>query len=335
MTTTTQPSHYGGAARPAPQAAPGDQPGCDEQDRVARAALTWLAEPADPQLGELLAECTPQATVAAIQAGVLPPQYEPVSGADRSAMDRALARWRLRLPDLPAGDKITAACRSGGVRLVCPGDPQWPARLDDLGTARPYALWVRGTADLRLCTGQSVTVAGSRAATGYGSHVAGFIAGDLAGDGWTTIASEAYGIDAAAHRGALVSGGRAVAVLAGGLDRPCPAGHASLLDQIAGSGLVVSEWPPGTRPTRLRFCTRGRILAALSDATVIIEAGSRSGALTVARYAAELGRPLLAVPGPVTSAQSEGCHLLIRSRGATLVTSHREIIAAARPGSPS
>lgn len=330
MTTTTQPRDDGGA-----QPASDDRPGCDEQDRVARATLTWLAEPADPQLGELLAGCTPQAIVASIRAGILPSRYQPASWADRAAMGRALARWQLRLPDLPAAEQITTAWGSGGVRVVCPGDAQWPARLDDLGTARPYALWVRGTGDLPLCTGQSVTLAGSRAATGYGSHVAGQIAGDLAGEGWTTVAGEAYGIDAAAHRGALAGGGRAVAVLAGGLDRPCPAGHASLLDQIAGSGLVISEWPPGTRPARLRFAARGRILAALTNATVIVEAGARSGALTVARHAAGLGRPLLAVPGPVTSAQSEGCHILIRGWGATLVTSHREIIAAARPGSAS
>jgi DNA processing protein len=335
MTATTQQHDTGGAASPGRQPATSDQPGRDEPDRIARAALTWLAEPADPQLGALLGVCGPASVVAAIRAGVLPPQYQPASGADRAAMGRALLRWRLRLPGLPAAEQIAATWRSGDLRLVCPGDPQWPDQLEDLGPARPYALWIRGAGDLRSCTMRAVAVAGARAATGYGSHVAAQITAGLAAESWTTLAGEAYGIDAAAHRGALAESGRAVAVLAGGLDRPCPAGHASLLDQIARTGLVISEWPPGSRPTRLRFRTRGRVLAALGAATVIIEAGIRSGALSTARHAAGLGRPVLAVPGPVTSAQSEGCHVLIRDQGATLVTTPGEIIAAARLGSTS
>jgi DNA protecting protein DprA len=174
---------------------------------------------------------------------------------------------------------------------------------------------------------------GSRAATGYGAHVAGEIAQDLAGHGWVTVSGAAYGIDAAAHWGALAAGRLTVAVLASGVDQPYPAGHADLFSRITDGGVLVSEWPPGTRPTRIRFRARSRVLAALGAATVVVEAGEHSGALTVARQARDLGRHLMAVPGPVTSAQSAGCHALIRDRDATLVTSASDIITAAGTGS--
>ena len=304
-----------------------------DRDRLARAALTWLAEPADPQLLTLLGVCEPAAVLAAIRQGILPRPYQAGGDVDPTAMRQAIRRWRTRLPDLPDQDTIAALCRDDRLRVACPGDPEWPARLDDLGAARPYALWLHGTGDLRSFTRHSVTVTGSRAATGYGAHVAGEMAADLAERGWLVVSGGAYGIDAAAHRGALTAGGMTVAVLAGGLDQPYPAGHAGLFIQISDGGMLVSEWPPGTRPTRTRFQARNRILAALSAATVIIEAGVHSGALTVARHARELGRPLMAVPGPVTSAQSAGCHTLIRDQDATLVTSASDIISATGIGS--
>jgi DNA processing protein len=303
-----------------------------DQQALARAALTYLAEPADPALGALLEICEPAEVLAAIKADMLPGTGPGCgdSPASRRALERALGRWRIRLPWLRDDGQIAAACRDG-IRLVCPTDPEWPGGLDELGLVRPYALWLRGPADLRLACSRSVSVVGSRAATGYGAHVAGEIAADLGERGWAIVSGGAYGIDAAAHRGALVAGATTIAVLACGVDYPYPAGHADLFADIAASGLVISEWPPGRHPARLRFLTRNRTIAALTCGTVIVEAGERSGALNTARYAAQLCKPLMAVPGPVTSAQSAGCHRIIRDWGATCVTRADDIIEMLSP----
>jgi len=172
---------------------------------------------------------------------------------------------------------------------------------------------------------------GSRAATSYGGHVAGEIAADLGERGWAVVSGGAYGIDAAAHRGALAAEAVTIAVLACGVDYPYPAGHADLFAAIAAQGLVVSEWPPGRHPARTRFLVRNRVIAALGCGTVIVEAGERSGALNTARHAADLGKPLMAVPGPVTSAQSAGCHRIIRDWGASCVTRAADIIELLSP----
>jgi len=299
---------------------------------LARAGLTYLAEPGDPALGALLGICEPEEILAAIKADMLPGTGPGCgdSPASRAALERALGRWRIRLPKLPSAADIAGACRDG-IRLVCPEDPDWPGGLDQLGPARPYALWLRGNTDLRHSCQRSVSVVGSRAATGYGAHVAGEIAADLAERGWVVVSGGAYGIDAAAHRGALATRGITIAVLACGVDFPYPAGHAELFADIAAHGLVISEWPPGCHPARMRFLVRNRVIAALSCGTVIVEAGERSGALNTARHAAELGKPLMAVPGPVTSAQSAGCHRIIREWGASCVTRAADIIDLLSP----
>ncbi|MGD0608264.1 MAG: DNA-processing protein DprA [Streptosporangiaceae bacterium] len=312
-------------AEPVPPVEPGER-------ALARAAFTYLAEPADPALGALLGICEPEEILAAIKADMLP-GTGPGCGdrpASRAALERALARWRMRLPILPGDADLAAACRDG-VRLVCPGDPEWPTALDQLGPARPYALWLRGPADLRLRCRRSVSVVGSRAATGYGGHLAGEIAADLSERGWAVVSGGAYGVDAAAHRGALATKGVTIAVLACGVNFPYPAGHAELFAAIAADGLVVSEWPPGQHPARMRFLIRNRVIAALTCGTVIVEAGERSGALNTARHAAELGKPLMAVPGPVTSAQSAGCHRIIREWGACCVTCAADVIELVSP----
>jgi DNA processing protein len=302
-------------------------------EALARAALTYLTEPGDPALGAMLEICEPAEVLAAIKADLLPGTGPGCgdSAASRKALERALARWRARLPALPADADIAAACRDGGLRLICPGDPEWPDQLDELGQARPYALWLRGGADLKSACLRAVSIVGSRAATGYGAHMAGEIAADLGERGWTIISGGAYGIDAAAHRGALVTRALSIAVLACGVNHPYPAGHAELFADIAAHGLVVSEWPPGRPPGRMRFLVRNRTIAALSAGTVIVEAGERSGALNTARHAALLGRPLMAVPGPVTSAQSAGCHRIIREWGATCVTCAADVIELLSP----
>jgi len=296
------------------------------EQHLARAALTYLAEPGDPALGALLETCEPAEVLAAIKANLLPQTGQ--GGTARRALERALGRWRTRLPGLPG--ELGRVC-ADGIRLTCPGDPEWPGGLDELGPARPYALWLRGRADLRETCLRSVSMVGSRAASGYGAHVAGEIAADLGDQGWVIVSGGAYGIDAAAHRGALAGRSATIAVLACGVDYPYPAGHANLFAEIAEDGLVVSEWPPGRHPARLRFLIRNRVIAALTRGTVIVEAGERSGALNTARHAAQLGRPLMAVPGPVTSAQSAGCHRIIREWGATCVTRAADIIEMLSP----
>jgi DNA processing protein len=302
------------------------------EEKLARAALTYLAEPGDPALGALLGICEPAEILAAIKADMLP-GTGPGCGdtpASRAALDRALGRWRTRLPGLPDEERIAGTSRDG-IRLTCPGDAEWPDVLNQLGQARPYALWLRGNTDLRFACSRSVAVVGSRAATSYGGHVAGEIAADLGERGWTVVSGGAYGIDAAAHRGALAAEAVTVAVLACGVDYPYPAGHVDLFAAITAQGLVVSEWPPGRHPARTRFLVRNRVIAALGCGTVIVEAGERSGALNTARHAANLGRPLMAVPGPVTSAQSAGCHRIIRDWGASCVTRAAEIIDLLSP----
>ena len=302
------------------------------QEKLARAALTYLAEPADPALGALLAICAPAEVLAAIKADMLP-GTGPGCGdtpASRAALQRALGRWRARLPGLPDEEGIADACRDG-IRLICPGDAEWPDALDQLGPARPYALWLRGNADPRFACSRSVSMVGARAATGYGGHVAGEIAADLGERGWAIVSGGAYGIDAAAHRGALAAEAVTIAVLACGVDYPYPAGHADLFAAIAAQGLVISEWPPGRHPGRTRFLIRNRVIAALGCGTVIVEAGERSGALNTARHAANLGKPLMAVPGPVTSAQSAGCHRIIREWGASCVTRAADVIELLSP----
>ncbi len=176
-----------------------------------------------------------------------------------------------------------------------------------------------------------MTFTGARAATSYGEHVAQSLANDIAGQGGVIVSGGAYGIDGAAHRAALASGGRTVAVLAGGLDRPYPTGHRELLDQVGREGALVSELPPGSTPTRWRFLARNRLLAAVSAATVVVEAGYRSGSLHVAAQAAGLGRPVGAVPGPVTSAASAGCHRLLREGTARVVTDIADLCALTSP----
>ncbi|QBR74269.1 DNA-processing protein DprA [Microbacterium sediminis] len=167
---------------------------------------------------------------------------------------------------------------------------------------------------------REAAIVGARAATSYGEHVATELAGDLALEGVAVVSGAAYGIDGAAHRAALREGGLTVAVLAGGVDRVYPAGHAHLLARIAETGAVISEVAPGTAPTKFRFLQRNRLIAALSGATVVVEAGWSSGSLNTASHAASLARPIGAVPGSITSAQSAGCHRLLREYGAVCVT---------------
>ncbi|WP_369392148.1 DNA-processing protein DprA [Streptomyces sp. CG1] len=222
-------------------------------------------------------------------------------------------------------ERDLAVARAAGARFVGPHDAEWPRQLDDLGDARPIGLWVRGRPSLRIWALRSVAVVGARACTEYGTHVAATLAAGLAERGWVVVSGGAYGIDGAAHRGALAARGATVAVLACGVDRPYPRGHAALIERIAEQGLVLGELPPGDHPTPSRFILRNRVIAALTRGTVVVEAACRSGSLATARAAQRLGRFTMGVPGPVTSALSAGVHELLRGEAA-LVTDAAEIV---------
>jgi DNA processing protein len=299
-------THAGGVAEPGPYAG-----GVSEQDRIARAELSRLVEPGDVELGRLLGTRSPTEVVAGIRSGHLP--------------TRQLSSWRTRLPDCDAGRDLATMRRLEG-RFVVPGDAEWPSGLADLGGAEPVGLWVRGRHDLAELARRSVAVVGARASTSYGEHVAACIAGGLAERGWAVVSGGAYGIDGSAHRAALGAGGATMAVLACGADLTYPRGHETLLRRVAAEGLVVSELPPGSTPSRLRFLHRNRVIAALTGGTVVIEAAVRSGARSTANRAVELLRPVMAVPGPVTSAMSAGCHELLRLGIATVVTDAADVL---------
>jgi DNA processing protein len=312
-----------------------------DAEHVARARLTYLAEPGDPVLASWLEVSPPAAIVAAISAGQLPelPGIQTVTpdGILRRTRDlqaekveHAFRLWRQRLGDLP--DELDLArFRRQGIRLVGPGDSEWPTQLNMLGVARPYALWLRGEADLRYCCLQSVSIVGARAASAYGTHVGTEMAAALAARGWAVVSGAAYGIDACAHQGALAADGVTIAVLACGVDHAYPPGHYDLLASIAAQGVLVSEWPPGRTPNRLRFLIRNRVIAALTRGTVVVEAGLRSGALNTARHARDLHRPVMAVPGPVTSEVSAGCHKIIREWAAVCVTGAHDVLELLAP----
>jgi DNA processing protein len=297
-------------------AAAGDT--ASDEDRLARVALGRLAEPGDPRIARL---------VAALGA---PRVLSELSGPrQRSEVAREMA-GRLSATD-PTGDLERATRRS--IRFVVPGDREWPRQLDDLEAAPlvderggpPLGLWVRGPGRLDSLT-RSVAVVGSRSATTYGTEVAAGIAGSVVRAGHPVISGAAFGIDQAAHRGALAVDGANVAVLACGVDRAYPTAHRPLLEHLAETGLVVAEVPPGCAPTRGRFLSRNRLIAALTRGTVVVEAAVRSGALNTATWATRLNRHLMGVPGPVTQAQSEGVHQLIRSGAASLVTHGAEVL---------
>ena len=285
----------------------------------ARAYLSRVAEPPAAALARFVEVVGPVTAAARVRVGDVPDAVAAETAARRT-VDRVEA-------DL-------AAARAVGARLLVPEEPDWPqwafAPLTLTGAAElapPVALWVRGPAGLAAASERAVAVVGARAATSYGVHLAGEFGAGLAGAGATVVSGAAIGIDAAAHRGALACDGTTVAVLACGVDRAYPAAHGTLLDRIAGSGLVVTEYPPGSVPARHRFLVRNRLIAALSDGTLVVEAALRSGAARTAADTRALGRLVMAVPGPVTSGLSAGCHQLIRD-GALLVTRPEEVLEA-------
>ena len=288
---------------------------------LARAVLSRVSEPSSIPVWRVVAREGPVAAVEALRAG----RYE----------NDKFAAQALRVAEADPFADLEAAQRHG-IRLVVPESDEWPhfafAALDVTARRRveeweqghreqsqsgelvpPLALWVRGALDLSTVGVRSVAIVGARDATEYGKWVARDWAAKLAGHGFTVVSGGAHGIDAAAHRGALSMRLDTVLVSAGGLDRAYPPGNAELFDEVGETGLLVSESPPGAAPARRRFLTRNRLIAALGTGTLVVEAAARSGALNTATHSIRLGRPLMAVPGPVTSSASAGCHKLIRA----------------------
>lgn len=302
-------------------------------ERVARAAWSMLGEPGDRTAGLLITALGASDALDALLDVSAPAEIaarvDPAAVVERKLLtaeiDQALARWRPRLRSAELVRAFEAAARCGA-RLLVPDDDLWPVRLDDLGVHGPVALWVRGTDDALARLARSIALVGARAATSYGEQLAMDSSAGLVERGFTIVSGAAYGIDGMAHRAALASGGNTVAFLAGGVDRLYPAGHHDLLGRIAENGAVVAELPCGAEPTKWRFLQRNRLIAAATRATIVLEAGWRSGSLNTANHAAALGRPVGAVPGPVTSAASAGCHRLIRESDARLVTTVDEMV---------
>lgn len=302
-----------------------DRPVCVDSD-VLLATVAWsrIAEPGEMPAGALVAALGAVSALDWLRSGA----EQPPGMAPHPAWQAAVARWRPRLRDLDARRELDGIRRRGGAVLL-PGQPGWPDRLNDLAAAAPLCLFVLGSTDLAGLMAQSVSVVGSRASTDYGAGVTRDLCTGLAGRGVTVVSGGAYGIDAEAHRSAMVDGGPSLAVMAGGLDRLYPAGNTELLMRVIDGGAVISEAPPGTSPMRQRFLARNRLIAALTQATVVVEAAWRSGALNTARHAAELLRPVGAVPGPVTSMASAGCHRLLREGVAVCVTDLGEVLELA------
>jgi DNA processing protein len=322
-----------------------------EEERFARVALGLLAEPGSLDLWLLVHEIGPVEALQRLRDRAVSPTLADLVSPRLGGTDVAVE-----------AERALARCDRMGGRFVVPGDAEWPqlalhgllllaarrardnAARHDQDVVPPLGLWARGPLDLAESIARSVAVVGARAATGYGTHVAAELGYGLAAREWTVVSGGAYGVDAAAHRGALAAEGGTVAVLACGVDTAYPVGNTDLFERIAERGLLLSEWPPGASPRRHRFLVRNRVIAALTAGTVVVEAAARSGALATARRAHDLGRVLMGVPGPVTSAMSVGVHQLVRERDARLVTSAAEVVEevgrigidlAARPLAPA
>ncbi len=241
--------------------------------------------------------------------------YKKLNAGGYDAIKYAKTIERIRATNL---SEITKSIESAGAQFITPEMEQWPDQLNDLA-AIPIGLVIKG--DLEILKERGLAIVGTRNPTPYGIRNAGDFAAGFVDREWTIISGGAYGIDSAAHKGALIAEGSTVAVLAAGIDVAYPAGNARLFAEICENGALVSEVLPGARAIPSRFLTRNRIIAALSQATLVVEAAFRSGSLRTARDAAELMRPVMAIPGPISAPTSEGCHRLIGERAAELVTS--------------
>lgn len=282
-------------------------PAMSAGERAARLVWAHIAEPRDPKAHALVDTLGHEEALSAVEES--PDKWENFT-------------TRLRALDL---DEQRRRLDVVGARVLVPGDEEWPTGLDELPET-PHALFVIGEGDLACAAERSVALVGARAATHYGQRIAAQIALGVGAHGVSVVSGGAFGIDAAAHRGALAGDADTVCVVAGGVDRVYPTAHEELFARVRERGVIVSEMPLGFAPMRQRFLHRNRLIAALAPGTVVVEAGLRSGSLSTARRAEELNRVVGAVPGPVTSAASAGCHELVRDGVAVLVTGAEDVM---------
>lgn len=281
--------------------------------RRARAYLLAVAEPPAPALAELIHQAGPIEAARAVAAG----------RGGEAVTEETTRRCATAHAE---AEQALALMATLGARLATPEDDDWPAGALAPLYAPPPALWVRGTGPLDELCAQALAMAGADAATGYGEHLAADTAYHLALRGITIVTAAGRGIAEAATRGALAAEGAAVRIQPAGLAVPYPASQRRMVDQVADRGLVVSEYPPNARGSQSRRAACGRLVVALSTGLVLIETAAQGQVMTLAEDAAALGTPLMAMPGPVTSTLSVGCHQLIRDGRAVLVTGAADVL---------
>ncbi len=273
---------------------------------------------------------------AAIEGGSIPWSEEisklgPIEVRDRLSLGayRTAIKAADRINQI-TGEEVLTQITNAGAFILTPEDSDWPVSLNDLA-APPIALLIKGQRENLAFLENSISIVGTRNPTPYGLRIAGDFGVGVADHEWAVVSGGAIGIDAAAHKGCLVGEGITVAILGGGFNKNYPATHERLFEEISESGILISEVMPDVPAIPHRFLTRNRLIAGLSKATVVVEAAFRSGSLRTARDAAEIFRPVMAVPGPINAPTSEGCHRLIVERVAELVTSVSEIMELVKP----
>lgn len=290
------------------------------------AAATWslLCEPGDSVAGMLrrilgVEESLFEIRRAKSAKDILPLLHEDFFRAPQfiSTLEDSLECWQRRLATVNV-DRAIETLKSLDGFLLSSDSPLWPRGLVDLGDSAPSVLWVLGNQNV-FENSSTISVVGSRVASGYGLEITRDLVSAAVRNGFVTISGGALGIDACAHKSALLAGGKTIAVMAGGLDRLYPPRNLDLFEEIKVTGAVISEMPPGTAPARWRFLQRNRLIAAVGQATVVVEAGFKSGSINTAGHANELDRPVGTVPGPINSTRSAGCHRLIKERRAELI----------------
>ncbi|MFM6978221.1 MAG: DNA-processing protein DprA [Micrococcales bacterium] len=312
--------------------------GCNLYDAFARAVWSLVTEPGDSFATALISTLGAKSALESELNRITSKQYVNLikeAGFDDASGDRfknfdsllsdARERWQSRLK-LVAVENMLAVAKHCKATLVTPDDSLWPEQLSDLNLGTPHCLWLRGARSNLVFANHSMAVVGARQATSYGDWVTTEIVSAAADENISIISGGAYGIDAVAHRSALATNTPTIAIMAGGIDRLYPSGNIELLSRVVQTGLVISEQAPGSNPTKWRFLQRNRLIAALSSATIVVEAGKRSGAINTAHHAIELHRALGVVPGPISSPASLGCHNLIKENHDYLLTSAMDAV---------
>ena len=301
----------------------GDATEVELAEHFARATFSLITEPGDRFAGELIRALSPETVLELLIARTSSADFasrlssvdclddiENRHGRFEELFTEALQRWlpRLKLTDVISAFEDAARVKA---RLLIPRNALWPEQLNDLAGAAPHCLWYRSNLVEPPTDFAAISIVGSRNSTSYGDWVTSEIVSDCATRGLAVVSGGAYGIDAIAHRSALANDQETIAFLAGGIDRLYPSGNSALFEKVIDRGVVFAEQAPGASPTKWRFLQRNRLIAAMSPATIVIEAGQRSGALNTVSHAIELGRSVGAVPGPITSQSSAGCNRLV------------------------